>query len=69
MGGLPAFKQQNEAHGLPVKLKPEEAALALARGWLAPYLAPPLPATPVPAADSPPPPPPPAAAEPAATTC
>ena len=40
MGGLPGFRQQDQVHGLPLQLSPEEVTLALSRGWVTLYEAP-----------------------------
>ena len=40
VGGLPGFRQQDQVHGLPLQLSPEELTLALSRGWVTLYEAP-----------------------------
>ena len=37
LGAVAGFKQQNAASGLPLRLLPEELALALDRGWARGY--------------------------------
>ena len=40
VGGLPGFRQQDQVHGLPLQLSPEEVTLAVSRGWVTLYEAP-----------------------------
>ena len=40
VGGLPGFRQQDQVHGLPLQLCPEEVTLAVSRGWVRLYEAP-----------------------------